>query len=44
MEYFVTGLKQMKQQLVNVDCIIEVHDSRVSFGPIVSTITQLIFE
>lgn len=27
----IAGLKQMKANLKNVDCIIEIHDARISF-------------
>lgn len=30
--YLFTGLKQMRASLRNVDCIIEIHDARISFA------------
>jgi hypothetical protein len=32
MKHFPVGLRQMQQRLKLVDCVIEVHDARVSFN------------
>lgn len=29
--FFFVGLKQMRANLKNVDCVIEIHDARISF-------------